>query len=72
MILVFVFPDITLCPHLSLHMAQLAKCCLFNHVYSFSESPKNLLLRQLVWMKMVYVLLGFGEYGHIPIVTNGL
>lgn len=37
----FVFPDITLCSHFSLHMAQLANCCLFNCVYSFSERPEN-------------------------------
>lgn len=69
-ILTFTFPDITLRPHLSLHMAQLAKWCLFNHVYSIPKSPQILLRGQFVWMKMVYVLLGFGEYCHIPIVMN--
>lgn len=41
-ILVFVLPDVTLFSHLSLHMAQLANCCLFNnHVYFSPESLEN-------------------------------
>lgn len=36
----FVLPDVTLFSHLSLHMAELANCCLFNHVYFLWESWK--------------------------------
>ena len=40
-ILVSALPDVILFSHLSLHVAQLANCCFFNHVHFSSESLEN-------------------------------